>query len=122
MYIFKNKWSLLLLNLIITASSYLYYTPGNQLKEFINTLFFVSFPYIILALILFLTRERFFDGITFGFRRFWAEMSKKKDYLEDWKDRPLPSERISQRFLRSISFQAISLLIIMMVLLIIYYL
>ncbi|WP_425542203.1 DUF3899 domain-containing protein [Salinibacillus aidingensis] len=121
MYIIKNKWFFLFINILITLFVFFYNAaPGHSLKYLINSLFYVSFPYIMLSLILYVTRERFFDGITFGFRRFWAEMSKK-DYMEEWKERPLPSEKISIRFLKALSFQALSLLILMILLLFIYY-
>ncbi|QHS21683.1 DUF3899 domain-containing protein [Virgibacillus sp. MSP4-1] len=121
MYIIKNKWFFLFINILITVFVYFYNVPqGHSLKYLINSLFYVSFPYIMLSLILYITRERFFDGITFGFRRFWAEMSKK-DYMEEWKERPLPSEKISIRFLKALSFQALSLFILMILLIFIYY-
>ncbi|GGM24952.1 hypothetical protein GCM10011351_08270 [Paraliobacillus quinghaiensis] len=66
-------------------------------------------------------RERFFDGITYGFRRFINKSTKQKDYSDDWEDRPLPSEQVNKTFLRAITFQGVVLLLIMIALLVFYY-
>ncbi len=71
---------------------------------------------------MYVMKGRFFDGVTFGFRRFRAVMSKNPDYLDDWQERAMPSEIINETFYAFIKFQAVSLLFIMVFLLGIYYL
>ncbi|QGS69978.1 DUF3899 domain-containing protein [Oceanobacillus sp. 143] len=98
------------------------FSDQYNITNFINTLFYISLLYIIIGLFLYIKRGGFFDGITFGFRRFWSVMSRHPDYLEEWKEKPLPSESKNEKFYRFIKFQGIALFIILVVLLVIYYL
>ncbi len=82
----------------------------------------MSFIYLSVSIILFVTSKRFFDGVTFGFRRFLSMLPKNKDLLDEWKEKPLPSEKISPSFLRFIFIQASLCTLLTLILLIIYYL
>ncbi len=97
------------------------FSSAYNLVNFINILFYVSGVYLLLFLILFIANGRFFDGVTFGFRRFRRTVSKEKNYLNEVEDKPLPSEMINKSFYRFIVFQSVALLMIQTVLLIIYY-
>ncbi|MDL4842921.1 DUF3899 domain-containing protein [Aquibacillus rhizosphaerae] len=88
----------------------------------INYIFYVGYTYLSLSILLFVISRGFFDGITYGFRRFASRLARNKDLLDDWQEHQLPSERISSPFLKLISFQGITLTIVMIVLLFIYYL
>ncbi len=74
----------------------------------------------MLWLLSFILKGRFFDGIVYGFRRFGARVVKK-DLLDEWADKTLPSERISTNYLSFIFFQGIVLTTVMIVLLLIFY-
>jgi hypothetical protein len=63
----------------------------------------------------------FFDGVTFGFRRFNTLMFKKNDYLEEWRNKPLPSEKFNASLYHRLKFQAILLLVLLIILLVLYY-
>jgi len=63
----------------------------------------------------------FFDGITFGFRRFHHKLLNKNDYMEEWRDKPLPSEKIKPSVYHNIIFQSISLILVLILLLGLYY-
>ncbi|MRG87073.1 DUF3899 domain-containing protein [Salinibacillus xinjiangensis] len=117
----KNKWLFLLVNIGLSFVLFFTFAPNYNLTSFINTMFYLSFPYILIALLLYVIQGRFFDGVTFGFRRFRAKMSKH-DLLDEWKDKPLPSEQVNKSVYHSFWFQGIGLLITVLVLLIIYYL
>ncbi|RDW22362.1 DUF3899 domain-containing protein [Oceanobacillus arenosus] len=112
----------LVYNLIVTTLLFLIFSKQYNLTNFINALFYISLIYIVIGLFMYIKREGFFDGITFGFRRFWSVMSRNPDYLEEWKEKPLPSERKHEKFYRFIKFQGIALLIILVILMVIYYL
>ncbi|WP_417168751.1 DUF3899 domain-containing protein [Terrihalobacillus insolitus] len=82
--------------------------------------YFASF-YFITSLMLFVIKGRFFDGVTFGFRRFRRNVSKNKDYLDQLEEKPLPSEKINANFITTFFFQGASLFVCMFALLIFYY-
>jgi hypothetical protein len=63
----------------------------------------------------------FFDGVTFGFRRFNSIMFKRDDYLEEWRDKPLPSEKFNASLYQRIKFQATSLLLLLIIMISLYY-
>ncbi|ASK61985.1 hypothetical protein CFK37_07340 [Virgibacillus phasianinus] len=117
----KNKWIFLLFNVFIGFVILLLSTSPINLRFFIDSLFYVTIVYIILMLLLFIIRGRFFDGIIWSFRRFGSIMSKNRDYLEEAEGSPKLSERINLPFYRFIAFQTFALLIILVLLLILYY-
>jgi len=116
-----NKWGYLLLNIILTIILFLTFSSVYNLVNFINSLFYISFAYLIVLLFLTTIRGGFYDGVTFGFRRFYSVMSKK-DYLDEWKEKPLPSEKFNEKFYQSIKFQTIMMVLIFVLFLGIYYL
>lgn len=117
----KNKWIFLLINILVSMIIFLFTAPAYNLKYFINSLFYVALVYLILLLFLFIIKGRFFDGITWSFRRFRSVMSTNRDLLAELGDYPMPSDRINISFYRSITFQTLSLLIILILLLVVYY-
>ncbi|MFJ7933310.1 DUF3899 domain-containing protein [Sporosarcina sp. NPDC096371] len=121
MSILKNKWFILILNFCLSLMLFFIFASQYNLVHFINILFYVSSVYLIVFLILFIANGRFFDGVTFSFRRFRRSMSKQKDHLHEVEVQRLPSEMINKSFYRFTLFQGISLLIILIILLIIYY-
>lgn len=119
----KNKWFLLLLNIILSFILFLVFAPQYRFIHFINCSFYVTGVYLLLFIFLFVTNGRFFDGLVFGVRRFLRSKSgsEKKDYLNESKDKRLPSEMINQSFYFFILFQGFALLIMQIILLTIYY-
>ncbi|RDW20447.1 DUF3899 domain-containing protein [Oceanobacillus chungangensis] len=118
----NNQYLYLAINLVFASIAFLIFSKQYNFTDFINTLFYISFFYIVIGLFMYIKRGAFFDGITFGFRRFRSVMSRNPDYLEEWKEKPLPSEKKNENFYRFIKFQGISLLIILIILMVIYYL
>nr|WP_255639786.1 DUF3899 domain-containing protein [Aquibacillus saliphilus] len=84
-------------------------------------MFYIAFIYLIVWLISFIIKGRFFDGIVYGFRRVGGRMFNK-DLLDEWADKPKPSERVTANFLSVILIQGLLLTGIMIGLLIIFYL
>ena len=64
----------------------------------------------------------FFDGVTFGFRRFNSVFIKRNDYLEEWREKPLPSEKFNSSLYQVLKFQGLALFILLLILIGIYYL
>lgn len=118
----KNKLLFLLTNIVISFILFFITSPSYNLRYFIDSLFYISLIYFILLLFLFIMKGRFFDGITWGFRRFRSIMSKNRDYLTELGDTPMPSDRISISFYRFIVFQTFTILLILVLLLSVYYL
>lgn len=117
----KNKWIFLLVNIVISIVLFFISSPVYTLIYFINSLFYIALLYIILFLFLFIIKGRFFDGISWSFRRFGLIMSKKRDYLAELEDTPELSSRISNSFYRFIAFQTFFLIVLLIVLLGVYY-
>lgn len=118
--VIKNKWVLLLINLLLSFMFFLLSAPEYNLHHYINALFYISSFYLIVWLISFIVRGRFFDGIIYGFRRFGGRIVNK-DLLDEWADKPNPSESISTSFLTVILFQGLSLTLVTVGLLVIFY-
>src|SRR3954447_11061147 len=118
---FKNKWKFLLFNLILTLLVFFIFSLNYNLLNIINTLFCISAFYLITVLLMYTIKGGFFDGVTFGFRRFNSIMFKRNDYLEEWRDKPLPSEKFNASLYQRLKFQAISLLFLLIILLVLYY-
>lgn len=115
----RSNWIVLFLNLLIV---FIFFITSERASfvHLINVMFYVSISYIIFVLLLLTIRGGFYDGVMFGLRRYY-HMTVKKDYLEEWKEKPLPSENINNTFYHLITFQAVALIIIFISLLIIYY-
>ena len=118
---FKNKWKFLLFNLLLTLLVFFIFSSTYILLNIINTLFYFSAFYLITVLLMYTIKGGFFDGVTFGFRRFNSIMFKRNDYLEEWREKPLPSEKFNPSLYQSFKFQAVSLLILLIILLFLYY-
>ncbi|MFD2924252.1 DUF3899 domain-containing protein [Halobacillus naozhouensis] len=121
MSIVRSKWTSVILNLFLCTIFFWIWAPANNLLYFINFLFYFSCFYLFTGLVLWVVRGGLFDGVTFGMRRFVSEMSRNKDYLDDWKDRPLPSKTIQRSFLSFFLFQGVLLALFSIILLIVYY-
>jgi len=118
---FKKNWSLFLLNLLLSIILFFIFADEYTLLHYINMLFYICFLYVIIFLIQYTMKGGFFDGITFGFRRFHHNLFNKNDYLEEWRDKPLPSEKIQPSVYQIIIFQSISLILVLLLLLGLYY-
>jgi hypothetical protein len=118
---FRNNWLLLSGNIVFSIVLFLVIAADYTLVNYINALFYICFIYVLAALLFLVVKGGFIDGITYGFRRFRATMSKKEDYLEEWKDRAFLSEKISGAFHRAVAFQAWALLVLLVCLMIFYY-
>ncbi|WP_337019911.1 DUF3899 domain-containing protein [Oceanobacillus massiliensis] len=120
MKLLKNKWFLLLLNWILTIILFFALTSAYSLVNYINIVFYVCMIYVLLGLLALTIMGGFFDGITFGFRRFFGMMSKD-DYMDEWKNKPLPSQKINGSIYAHLKFQGFSLLVYLLVLLFVFY-
>lgn len=120
MKILFNKWWLLIINLTISVLLFLINGSPFIMTNYVDILFYLCSAYLFFGLALFVIEGRFFDGITYGFKRFFAKTSKKRDYLDDWEEKPLPSQKVSQRFVRLLLFEGSVLLILLFLLIIIF--
>lgn len=118
---FKNKWKFFIFNLLVSLLIFFIFSSTYNLLNFINSVFYLSFFYLITVLFMYTAKGGFFDGVTFGFRRFNTLMFKKNDYFEDWRDKPLPSEKFNASLYQRLKFQTISLLVLLTILLFLYY-
>ncbi|MCU9613409.1 DUF3899 domain-containing protein [Caldibacillus lycopersici] len=118
---YKNKWLMLLVNLLFIFLMFFIFAPKYDFLHFINAFFYIFAIYAIIYLFLFTVKGGFFDGIVFGFRRFNNKMFNKEDYLEEWKDKPLPSESLSMTFYQWLKSQTLLLLLLLLILLVLFY-
>ncbi|SEP69757.1 protein of unknown function [Virgibacillus subterraneus] len=118
---YRKNWFILILNISIIFIMVYLRAPVFSLVHFINMTFYFSLIYIVIFLAMYTMKGGFYDGVTFGFRRFRSVMSKQSDYLEEWKEKPLPSSKVSQRFYKFARFQSIALLTLLVALVLFYY-
>ena len=118
---FKNKWSVFLLNIFITVILFFIFSSKYSFVHYINAVFYLSFFYIVIFLFMYIAKGGFFDGVTFSFRRFHHVMLKNDDYLEEWKEKPLPSQKFNKRFYFALKFQTLLLFIYLLILLLVLY-
>ena len=118
---YKNQLMIFLVNMIVTTIFFLIYSSSYTILHYINSLFYLSLIYLIVFLFIYTTKGGFFDGITFGFRRFNHVILKQSDYLEEWRERPFPSEKINKHFYQTLKFQALALFVLLSLLLVLYY-
>ncbi|MGP4062037.1 DUF3899 domain-containing protein [Halobacillus sp. H74] len=118
----RNKWVMILINIAVVTLLFAVLAPVYDLFHYINQLFYVAYFYLFFGIIMWVVRGGFFDGITYGFRRFTNQMSKQKDYLDDWKEKPLPSKNISSSVPKFFLYHGMVLSIGLLVLLLLYYL
>jgi len=116
----KRKLGLFLINMAVIFAVF-FFGSEHTLISLINTVFYVGLIYVVAVLFMFTVKGGFFDGLVFGFRRYNHIMFKRKDYLEEWKKKPLPSESFNIQIYRLLQFQCYILLGGIIVLLIIYY-
>lgn len=117
----SNKWLLLLVNIALTFVLFFSFSSEYDLIHYINAVFYLSFFYLVIFIFMYISKGGFFDGVTFSFRRFNHTMFKKNDYLEEWKEKPLPSEMMNKTLYSSLQFQVIVLVILLLVLLVAFY-
>ncbi|MBB6453040.1 putative integral membrane protein [Salirhabdus euzebyi] len=121
MEIFKNRWILLLTNILLALLFFFLLAPSNDFVHFINILFYISFFYLISGLILFVIKGKFFDAISHSFKKVFRSISKKRDYLDDPDSEPAPSDKINESFMKMLLFQGFILIFFVAVLLLIFY-
>ncbi|ALX49784.1 DUF3899 domain-containing protein [Lentibacillus amyloliquefaciens] len=91
------------------------------LRQLLDITFYFVLVYMVFALFLYTVKGGFYDGVTFGFRRFLSIMSKGGDPLEEWRDKPPISTQISTNLYRVVRFQWLSLTVLLTILFILYY-
>lgn len=101
---------------------FLIFSPEYTLVNLIDIVFYFGFLYLVVFLFLYIVKGKFFDGLVYSFRKFNHVMFKKGDYLEGWKEKPLPSEGVKPGFYSAVKFQSLALLSLLMILLAVYYL
>lgn len=117
----NKKTTVLLGNLFLTTILFLTFSPEYTLLHYINALFYITIFYLILFLIMYTIKGGFFDGVTFGFRRFNHVMFNRGDHLEEWRDKPLPSEKVGGGLFSVIKVQTIGLILLLSILLIVWF-
>jgi len=115
----QRKSIVFLINIVVISLLFLL-MKDLTFVNYINSIFYIAFLYIIVFLFLVTLKGGFYDGITYSFRRFNAVMFKK-DYLEEWKEKPLPSETFNENFYEIIKSQAIYLFLLLGLFLCLYY-
>ena len=101
----SNKWYLLFLNIALSFFCFFVWAPQYNLFHYVNALFYVSYSYLMISLLMIVIKGKFFDAITYSFRRFGNRVSKNKDLTDDWDSKPLPSEWINPSILKMFLFQ-----------------
>ncbi|MBP1948962.1 DUF3899 domain-containing protein [Virgibacillus litoralis] len=117
----KKNWFILILNISIIFIMVYFRASIFSLVQILNMTFYFLLIYSVIFLLMYTMKGGFYDGVTFGFRRFRSVMSKQQDYLDEWKEKPLPSSKVSQRIYKIARFQSIALFILLIVLVLIYY-
>ncbi|SEN43872.1 protein of unknown function [Mesobacillus persicus] len=117
----NKKSTVLMGNLLLISILFLIFAPEYTLLHYINALFYITIFYLILFLVMYTIKGGFFDGVTFGFRRFNHVMFNRNDHLEEWRDKPLPSERIGVGLYPIIKVQTIGLILLLSILLIVWF-
>lgn len=118
---FKNNRNFFLLNILITLLLFFIFSSNYNLLNFINSLFYLSFLYLVIVMFMYTSKGGFFDGVTFGFRRFKSIMFTRNGYLEEYLDKPLPSENFNASIYQRLKFQTVSLLVLLIILIFLYY-
>ncbi|WP_237458314.1 DUF3899 domain-containing protein [Pontibacillus yanchengensis] len=121
MALFLNKWWFLGLNVALSFGFFFIWAPMYDLFHYINSLFYVSYFYVMISLLMIVIKGKFLDAITYSFRRFNNRMSKDRDYLDDWEQKPLPSQMVRPSVLKMFIFQGVALTVGMLGLLTYFY-
>ncbi|MFZ0369746.1 MAG: DUF3899 domain-containing protein [Halobacillus sp.] len=121
MNVLRNKWMGLAGNLLLVSLLFAILAPVYDLFHFINQLFYIAYFYLFVGILLWVIRGGFFDAITYSMRRFYNRVSKQQDYLDDWKQKPLPSQTIESTWLKFFLFHGGMLTAGLLALLALYY-
>ncbi|MBH0228787.1 DUF3899 domain-containing protein [Halobacillus yeomjeoni] len=121
MNLMRNKWMMLTFNVGIVTLLFAVLAPVYDLFHYINQLFYIAYFYLFVGILLWVIRGGFFDAITYSFRRFTNRVSKQKDYMDDWKQKPMPSETVEKSWLKFFLFHGVLLTIGVLTLLVVYY-
>ncbi|KGX87810.1 DUF3899 domain-containing protein [Pontibacillus litoralis] len=116
-----KNWVTLFIILLTTTFIFLTFSPYQQLVHYINVLFYVFLLLLIVCLFTYTKKNGFFDGVTFGFRRFYHIM-KQDDLLDEWKEKRLPSEKVNISLYKVMQFQTIATGLLLVLLMCLYYL
>lgn len=108
-------------NLLLVSLLFAIMAPVYDLFHFINQLFYIAYFYLFVGILLWVIRGGFFDAITYSMRRFYNRVSKQQDYLDDWKQKPLPSQTIESTWLKFFLFHGGMLTAGLLALLALYY-
>ncbi|MFC7062793.1 DUF3899 domain-containing protein [Halobacillus seohaensis] len=117
----RNKWGFVVLNLFFIVAFIILTASTFDLVTLIDFLFYFSFFYISIGLFLWIIKGGFFDAITYSFRKVTNRISNNGDYMDDFEEKPLPSQMFKKKFMHFFLFQGIVLLIGLLVLLTFYY-
>ncbi|MGP4070747.1 DUF3899 domain-containing protein [Halobacillus sp. B29] len=121
MNVLRNKWMGVAGNLLLVSLLFAILAPVYDLFHFINQLFYIAYFYLFVGILLWVIRGGFFDAITYSMRRFYNRVSKQQDYLDDWKQKPLPSQTIENTWLKFFLFHGGMLTAGLLALLALYY-
>ncbi|ASF38793.1 hypothetical protein CEH05_06560 [Halobacillus halophilus] len=121
MNVLRNKWMGVAGNLLLVSLLFAIMAPVYDLFHFINQLFYIAYFYLFVGILLWVIRGGFFDAITYSMRRFYNRVSKQQDYLDDWKQKPLPSQTIESTWLKFFLFHGGMLTAGLLALLALYY-
>jgi len=119
--VLRNKWMGVAGNLLLVSLLFAILAPVYDLFHFINQLFYIAYFYLFVGILLWVIRGGFFDAITYSMRRFYNRVSKQQDYLDDWKQKPLPSQTIESTWLKFFLFHGGMLTAGLLALLALYY-
>ncbi|GGF15444.1 hypothetical protein GCM10010954_12620 [Halobacillus andaensis] len=117
----RNKWGFVAINLLLISLIFSLLAPAYDLVTFIDLLFYLCFFYLFIGLLLWTIKGGFFDAITYSFRKVTNRVAKNKDYLDDFENKPLPSQMFKKKFVHFFLFQGAILLIALLLLLVVYY-
>lgn len=119
----KTSLYIFLSSLLLTMILAFIYYKNLTLLTFINTSFIISSLLLFCGLFMLVVKGGFFDGITFGFRRFLRNTSKTEQMLgDDIETMAMPSQTIKTLTISHILISGAMLFCIMLLSLFLYYL
>ncbi|MDX6154371.1 DUF3899 domain-containing protein [Marinococcus sp. PL1-022] len=108
-------------NLIAAGLLLFIFSPAFGLLNMINYVFYVGLFYLIIFIAAFVMRGGFFDAITHSFRKVAHRLAPSRPSNQGWEQRLAPSEVIQTSFFRVLFFQTVSLIVLDLLLLAVYY-
>lgn len=108
-------------NLIAAGLLLFIFSPDFGLLNVINYVFYVGLFYLIIFIAAFVMRGGFFDAITHSFRKVAHRLAPSRPSTQGWEQRLAPSEVVQASFFRVLFFQTISLIVLDLLLLAVYY-